>query len=113
MGMAGTRTDNDGDLVMDIEAPGTSVPPQQYVTTDERDESLNLAMDDHATPSSIETEHIIARKHLERTILEVLYHDGFRSSTPQALDSFTAMVEACELRMPVASTTTATNLSKT
>lgn len=42
------------------------------------------------------TKHSHARLGLQRSIAMVLKHDGFHSASPEALESFTSMVETCE-----------------
>lgn len=53
------------------------------------DEPSNVSVSD------IKTQHLLVRGELERSIVTVLSHDGFSASTPQALNSFTALVEEC------------------
>ncbi|KAF7543478.1 hypothetical protein G7046_g9992 [Stylonectria norvegica] len=40
------------------------------------------------------TKHFYARSGIQRSIAMVLKHDGFESATPEAMESFTGMVEA-------------------
>ncbi|KAG6060308.1 hypothetical protein E4U17_004617 [Claviceps sp. LM77 group G4] len=41
-----------------------------------------------------------ARVGIQRSIAMILKHDGFSSSTPEAMESFTYLVETCESRSP-------------
>lgn len=47
--------------------------------------------------------HYQARTGLQRSIAMVLNHDGFQGASPEAMESFTGMVETCELRLDFAS----------
>jgi transcription initiation factor TFIID subunit 8 len=48
---------------------------------------------DGAVPTSAPTYHSLSRQGIQRSIAMVLKHDGFDSATPEAMESFTAMVE--------------------
>jgi transcription initiation factor TFIID subunit 8 len=48
-----------------------------------------------AVPSLSPTLHHIARCGIQRSIAMVLSHDGFQSASPEALESFTGVVETC------------------
>lgn len=50
-----------------------------------------------ATESLAPTHHSHARCGIQRSIALVLKHDGFASATPQAMESFTGLVESCPL----------------
>jgi len=43
--------------------------------------------------------HYQARTGLQRSIAMVLNYDGFQGASPEAMESFTGMVETCELRL--------------
>lgn len=45
--------------------------------------------------SIVPTHHYQARTGIQRSIAMVLKHDGFDTATPEALESFTEMVETC------------------
>lgn len=47
--------------------------------------------------SLIPNPHYQARTSLQRSIAVVLNHDGFEGASPEAMESFTGMVETCEL----------------
>jgi transcription initiation factor TFIID subunit 8 len=47
--------------------------------------------------SSVPNPHYQARTGLQRSIAMVLNHDGFQGASPEAMESFTGMVETCEL----------------
>lgn len=53
-----------------------------------------------ATPApphlTIPNLHTQSRQALQRSIALVLHHDGFSATTPEALESFTQLVETCE-----------------
>ncbi|KAL7926703.1 hypothetical protein ACQKWADRAFT_281121 [Trichoderma austrokoningii] len=71
---------------------------QQLKTTQngaERDSSSEWADEDSfsAVPSLSPTSHHIARCGIQRSIAMVLAHDGFQSASPEALESFTGVVE--------------------
>ena len=42
------------------------------------------------------TQHSQARSGLQRSIALVLNHDGYDSATPEAMESFTELVETCQ-----------------
>jgi transcription initiation factor TFIID subunit 8 len=42
------------------------------------------------------TQHYQTRCAIQRSIALVLKHDGFESATPDAMESFTALVESCK-----------------
>lgn len=48
--------------------------------------------------SLVPNPHYQARTGLQRSIAMVLNHDGFEGASPEAMESFTGMVETCELR---------------
>lgn len=47
--------------------------------------------------SKTPTRHSQSRLGIQRAIALVLKHDGFDSATPEALESFTQMIETCRL----------------
>lgn len=51
-----------------------------------------------AVQSMVSSRHANARVGIQRSIAMVLKHDGFASSTPEAMESFTSLVETCVLR---------------
>lgn len=51
-----------------------------------------------AVQSLAPSHHANARVGIQRSIAMVLKHDGFNSSTPEAMESFTGIVETCSLR---------------
>ncbi|KAG5957699.1 hypothetical protein E4U58_005707 [Claviceps cyperi] len=53
-----------------------------------------------AVESQIPSHNVNARVGIQRSIAMVLKHDGFSSSTPEAMESFTCLVETCESRSP-------------
>lgn len=53
--------------------------------------------DSRAIESLAPTQQFQARSGIQRSIAMVLKHDGFESASPEALESFTGMVETCEL----------------
>lgn len=60
-----------------------------------------LLDDDEVTSiaSLVPNPHYQARTGLQRSIAMVLNHDGFQGASPEAMESFTGMVETCELRI--------------
>jgi hypothetical protein len=50
-----------------------------------------------AAKSLMPTHHDNARVGIQRAIALVLRHDGFASATPEAMESFTSLVETCQL----------------
>lgn len=52
--------------------------------------------DSRAIESLAPTQQFQARSGIQRSIAMVLKHDGFESASPEALESFTGMVETCE-----------------
>jgi hypothetical protein len=46
--------------------------------------------------SLVPNPHYQARTGLQRSIAMVLNHDGFEGASPEAMESFTGMVETCE-----------------
>lgn len=48
-----------------------------------------------AVPRTTPTPHFEARTGIQRSIAMVLAHDGFNSATPEAMESFTQLVETC------------------
>lgn len=63
-----------------------------------------------ARASFAPTHHANARASIQRSIAMVLRHDGFASSSPDAMESFTSLVETCELRPPLRTASLQTNL---
>ena len=49
-----------------------------------------------AIKSLLPTQHSSARAGLQRSIAMVLKHDGFDSASPEAMESFTELVETCK-----------------
>jgi hypothetical protein len=69
---------------------------QQAGTTHARtEEDVFPDLVDEAVPSLTPTVHHFARSGIQRSIALVLAHDGFQSATPEALESFTGLVEQC------------------
>ncbi|KAK1249024.1 hypothetical protein MKX07_002540 [Trichoderma sp. CBMAI-0711] len=67
---------------------------QQSGTTHARtEEDVFPDLADEAVPSLTPTVHHFARAGIQRSIALVLAHDGFQSATPEALESFTGLVE--------------------
>lgn len=52
--------------------------------------------DAQAIKSLLPTQHANARAGIQRSIAMVLKHDGFDSASPEAMESFTGLVETCE-----------------
>jgi hypothetical protein len=52
---------------------------------------------DSAVESFALTQHHQTRCAIQRSIALVLKHDGFQSATPEAMESFTSLVETCTL----------------
>lgn len=52
-----------------------------------------------AVASMSPTVHQFARTGIQRSIAMVLSHDGFESASPEALESFTELVEQCMTRL--------------
>lgn len=52
--------------------------------------------DDRPIVSTLLSIHSQSRQAIQRSIALVLRHDGFDSITPEALESFTQLVETCE-----------------
>lgn len=52
-------------------------------------------LENWSQPLALPTRHHFARREIQRSIAMVLSHDGFASATPEALESFTEMVETC------------------
>jgi transcription initiation factor TFIID subunit 8 len=52
--------------------------------------------DGHPIVSCLPNAHFQSRQAIQRSIALVLSHDGFESTTPEALESFTQLVETCE-----------------
>lgn len=79
------RVDNDDDD--DLPMTDITSPPE----TDESEES---------SPAEVKypsTQHFNARCGIQRSIALVASHVGFDSSSPQVMESFTGLVEACML----------------
>lgn len=53
-----------------------------------------------AVASMSPTVHQFARTGIQRSIAMVLSHDGFESASPEALESFTELVEQCMTQLP-------------
>lgn len=87
--------DNDGDVEM-----SSGVASHTPNDAGKRDgcQADGLASDGKASLSTLKTGHLATRASLERSIIEVLAHDGFSAATPQAMDSFTSLVETCQYR---------------
>lgn len=64
------------------------VPPVNVLGIED-DESM-------ATKSLAPSHHANARAGIQRSIAMVLKHDGFASASPEAMESFTGLVETCE-----------------
>lgn len=74
---------------------------QQPGTTQVRtEEDVFPGWVDEAVPSLTPTVHHFARSGIQRSIALVLAHDGFQSATPEALESFTELVEQCTSLSP-------------
>ncbi|KJZ72483.1 hypothetical protein HIM_08152 [Hirsutella minnesotensis 3608] len=56
--------------------------------------SENQDEQDEAIESLAPTHHHLARRGIQRSIALVLKHDGFHSATPEAMESFTGLVES-------------------
>lgn len=70
------------------------MPPQHATTQSKVDDELD---DETAAVESLTpTYRHLARCGIQRSIALVLKHDGFSSSTPEAMESFTSLVESCE-----------------
>lgn len=80
------------DVEMSDDAPvDATIAPDGELEAREWDE-------DNETPaisSLAPTQHSSARCGIQRSIALVLKHDGFESATPEAMESFTQMVETC------------------
>lgn len=59
------------------------------------DVTETIGHDSRAVKSLMPTQHSQARAGIQRSIALVLNHDGFGSASPEALESFTEMVETC------------------
>lgn len=77
------------------EANNDNETPDQPVAQDRESESDDYEEEDRAVESSTPTQHHAARRGIQRSIALVLKHDGFQSAKPDALESFTQMVETC------------------
>lgn len=84
-----------------------SEPKRPRVTSESQGESPRPAaaqlksdeeLDDEAAAveSLMPTHRHLARCGIQRSIALVLRHDGFSSATPEAMESFTSLVESCE-----------------
>lgn len=75
----------------DVNTPDT---PDDVISVDMLD-----AEDDEVTAmkSFAPTHHANARAGIQRSIAMVLRHDGFASASPESMESFTSLVETCEL----------------
>ena len=93
--MTTNNMDTDGDVEM-----SSGVASYKPKDAGKRDgcQSASMASDGKASLSTLKTGHLATRASLERSIIEVLAHDGFSSATPQAMDSFTSLVETCQYR---------------
>lgn len=52
-----------------------------------------------AVKSQVPNQHFQARSGIQRSIAMVLKHDGFEAASPEAMESFTEMVETCQCRI--------------
>lgn len=70
----------------------------------QQDASSDWADEDSisAVASLSPTVHHFARSGIQRSIALVLSHDGFQSASPEALESFTELVEQCRALLPYA-----------
>jgi hypothetical protein len=75
---------------------GTESQSQQ--TTALTNGEVDTLLADQAVESSALTQHHQIRCTIQRSIALVLKHDGFQSATPEAMESFTSLVEACMFR---------------
>lgn len=73
---------------LDDKSPDESMTSDAPVTEEEEEELM-------AAMSLSPTRHSNARSGIQRSIAMVLKHDGFDTATPGAMESFTALVEAC------------------
>lgn len=63
----------------------------------ENEDATSISTDDNpcATALVIPSLHSHSRQSIQRSIALVLKHDGFDSATPEAMESFTQLVETC------------------
>lgn len=80
------RTESSEDVEMRLDAPGSEHEAQ---SSDQLDFSSFI--------STMPSLHDQARQSMQRSIAMVLNHDGFDSATPEAMESFTQLVESCTL----------------
>ncbi|KAG6031177.1 hypothetical protein E4U41_007666 [Claviceps citrina] len=75
-------------------------PPGNEAAPDEFPVAHPLEAEDKITAaqSLVQSHYANARAGIRRSIAMVLKHDGFSSSTPEAMESFTNLVETCVLR---------------
>lgn len=83
------RVENVDEKTADVKAADAKTA---VVVEDEVPESKDAP----AIKSLLPTKHSNARTGLQRSIAMVLKHDGFDSASPEAMESFTEMVETCE-----------------
>jgi transcription initiation factor TFIID subunit 8 len=90
----------DGGVDLAAKRARTASPQQEYNNTPEAptrhevNESEESEREgERATESTLPTHHNLARCGIQRSIAMVLKHDGFQTATPEAMESFTAMVE--------------------
>ncbi|EQK99977.1 hypothetical protein G6O67_008661 [Ophiocordyceps sinensis] len=75
-----------------VPSESRGVPPQHATTQSKVDDELD---DETAAVESLTpTYRHLARCGIQRSIALVLKHDGFSSSTPEAMESFTSLVES-------------------
>lgn len=80
------------DVVVDADESTAAVNAADAERQDDvRDDDDGLV----AIESRVPTQHYAARQGIQRSIALVLKHDGFHSATPEALESFTHLVETC------------------
>lgn len=87
------RTDTSEDVEMKVDTPSTEgrAPEQEARGSDQLDFSSFI--------STMPSLHDQARQGIQRSIALVLNHDGFDSATPEAMESFTQLVESCALHL--------------
>lgn len=91
------------------EKRGSPAPTESAIAKKQRVESDDAFMVDNFTPDFLEdaqdkkpdeikypsTQHYNARCGIQRSIALVASHVGFDSTSPQVMESFTGLVEAC------------------
>lgn len=81
----------------DPDEPIAQDDPTQKANREGREEGEDVEDESTvATESLAPTQHHAARRGIQRSIALVLKHDGFGSAKPEALESFTNMVETCQ-----------------